>query len=399
MSADLPSPWAQECPRSVRLSPGDILVPAGALRALLRKGGSLTLRYTGFALEPAIRSGDLLAARALAGDPVRGMLVLCDRDGWADVVRVAGAPGPVEAIVGVDALPGSRRVLRRADILATIVPPGRRDASPTTADRLRLAARWPAIRFAWRRVERAPSWESDAGLTVLEKYRQQVEGYRDGTGSNLTDALRETIRRHAGPGGDVLVAGCGAGSEAIDLCRTGFRVAAFDALPEMIAAARQTLEKAGATADLSVANLQDFDPGGRRFGAIYFTPDLYGFVPGRARRVAAVRRLGRSLAPGGALLFGVARPRLLRRAQAFCSWARRRLRGDRLVERGDWFTWFLTPAGDIGTSYVHLFGGRREVEAELRAAGYGKVRFDEGHVIATDPRDPDRSPARNHPPS
>jgi hypothetical protein len=62
---DLPSPWAQECPRSVRLSPGDLLVPAGALRALLFRGAGLTLRYSGFGLEPVIRDGDVITEGVL----------------------------------------------------------------------------------------------------------------------------------------------------------------------------------------------------------------------------------------------------------------------------------------------------------------------------------------------
>jgi hypothetical protein len=59
--------------------------------------------------------------------------------------------------------------------------------------------------------------------------------------------------------------------------------------------------------------------------------------------------------------------------------------GDRLVERGDWYTWFLTPAGEIGASYVHLFGSVRQAVTEVREAGFRSVRALGAHLIATEP--------------
>jgi SAM-dependent methyltransferase len=381
---DLPSPWAQECPRSVRLSPGDVLVPSGTLRALLRPGRSLALRYTGFGLEPVIRNGDVVTARAAEGLSA-GMLVLCDRDGWGDVVRIASLEDTDQAVVALDALPGRARRVRRSGILAVVIPARRRDAARTPADRLRLLLRGAAIRFAWRRIAHAPSFGADAGHSVEEKYRQQVPDYRERLVSNLTPELCDTIRRHTGERGEVLVCGCGAGGEMLDLCRAGFRVTGFDALTEMIAAARQVILDNGAAAELSVARLEDFDAGTRRFGAIYFTPSLYSFLPVRARRVAALRRIARHVAPGGVLILSVAIPeRPLRRLQARLAWLRRRFQGD-LVEPGDWYTWFLTPTGDIGTSYLHLFGSVRQAAAEVREAGFRSVRPLGAHLIATDP--------------
>jgi SAM-dependent methyltransferase len=362
-----------------------MLVPAGALRALLRPGRRLTLRYTGFAFEPVIRDGDLVTVRALDDRLSPGMLVLCERDGWGDVVRITSLASD-QATVGLDALPGRVLGVRRSDLLGTVIPAGRADPVPTRADRLRLLLRSGAVRFAWRRVERAPRFGPDAGLTVEEKYRQQVRDYREHLESNLTDEMRDAIRRHAGRGCDVLVGACGAGGEALDLCRAGFRVTAFDALPEMITATRQTLQEAGMTADLMVARVQDFDAGARRFGAIYFTPVLYSFVPGRAARLAALRRMARHLRPEGVLLFSVAIRGPLRRVQVRLAWLRRRLKGDRLLEPGDWYTWFMTPSGEIGTSYVHVFGSLRRAQAEVRAAGFGAVRpLGRAHLVATNP--------------
>src|SRR5262245_2456543 len=85
---DHPIPLArgQAYPRSLRLYPGELLVPSGTLRALFKSKGRLQLLYTGYALEPAIRNGAIVSLQA--GRPAgRGSLVLCDVDGWPDLRR------------------------------------------------------------------------------------------------------------------------------------------------------------------------------------------------------------------------------------------------------------------------------------------------------------------------
>jgi hypothetical protein len=380
MSAEPPPPWGQECPRSLRLHPGDLLVPTGTMRALLKTRARLSLRYAGFGLEPAIRDGSEVA---LVPAPLlsAGMLVLCDWEGWADILRLDGAPGRWRG--SVDGLPGLHRSISETAVIGAVIPPGRSGPSATPADRLRLALRWPAVRFTWRRVERAPLFGGEADRSVEAKYEAQIDDYLRMRSSNLTQEQIDMLRRHVQPSGEVLVAGSGAAGEVVHLAGLGYRVTGFDVLPGMTAAGRRALDEAGVRADLLTASLDAVDLGARRFGAIYFTPLLYSFLAGKDRRIAAIRRLAGHLDEGGCLMLSGARPRgPVRRAQLALAWLLRRLRGDRRAEWGDWYTLYMSPAGTIGRSYLHVFSGDR-LASELRAAGFRSVRRLGGHVVAT----------------
>lgn len=376
----LPAPWMQECPRSLRLEPGALHVPAGTIRALLKTRPRLSLRYSGYGFEPVVRDGDVVIAEAGAASP--GMLAVCDWQGCADLLRLGRAGSGWTG--SVDAFP-ERHPFALSDnaIVAIVRPASRSHAAPTAADRLRLAVRWPAARWTWRRVERAPVFGDEADRSVQRKYDLQSDDYLRMRSSNLTDEQLAALRAHAAPPARVLVAGCGAAGEAIHLARLGYRVTGFDVLPSMVAAARRAAAEAGIALDLVTASLDDFDSGGTRFAAIYFTPVLYSFLAGRDRRIAVLRRLAGCLERDGVVLLSAAHARdAVRRAQLALAWARRRLRGDRAVERGDWYTLYLAADGTVATSFLHVFYPG-QVETELRAAGYGGIRRLGAHYLAT----------------
>jgi SAM-dependent methyltransferase len=379
MSAEPPSPWEQACPRSVRLAPDGFLVPAATLRVMLRGGRRLPLLYTGHAFAPWLRDGDVVVVSS-GGVPRRGDLLLCDVGGWGDLLRaVRPAPGG-DWVAALDAFPRRRVTIPAGSILGSLEPDSR-SVRWRTAERLWHASGLGAASFAWRRIALAPRWTGDPRDSVLEKYRSQVAAYRDSGNSNLTPEHLDVVARHARPGGDVLVCGCGAGGEAVHLARLGYKVTAFDALPEMIEAARQAAGAAGVTMSLLTRDLLAPGLGEERFGVIYMTPLLYSFVPGRARRVATLRRLAAHLAPGGCVLLSV---QLYRGPW---SWIQPRLaHAVRLLRRdageaGDWYTSYLTPAGTIGTSFLRRFAAG-EVIGEARAAGYADVVRLGSHFVA-----------------
>ncbi|HET8946068.1 MAG TPA: class I SAM-dependent methyltransferase [Candidatus Polarisedimenticolia bacterium] len=376
----MPAPWMQECPRSLRLEPGALHVPAGTIRALLRTRPRLSLRYAGYGFEPVVRDGDVLHAET--GPAASGMLAVCDWDGCADLLRLRRAGDGWSG--SIDAFPERPPVaIPGRAVVAVVRPASRTGAGPTAADRLRLAVRWPAARWIWRRVERAPVFGGDADRSVQRKYDLQAADYLRMGSSNLTDEQLAALRRHAEPPARVLVAGCGAAGEAIHLARLGYRVTGFDVLPSMVAAARRAAAGAGVELELVTASLDDFDPRGTRFAAVYFTPVLYSFLAGRERRIAVLRRLAACLEPDGAVMLSAAHAReAVRRAQIALAWARRRMRGDRAVERGDWYTMYLAADGSVGTSFLHVFRPG-QVEAEIRAAGYRGVRRLGAHYLAT----------------
>jgi hypothetical protein len=129
-------------------------------------------------------------------------------------------------------------------------------------------------------------------------------------------------------------------------------------------------------------NLRDLEARGGRFHAAYLTPLLYSFVAGRERRITLLRRLAARLEPGGCLLFSAqlhrgawswVQTRLAARSRRPAAW-----RG----EPGDWYTWYLTPRGTIGYSFLRRFTAG-EVLAEVRSAGFASVGRQGTHFLAT----------------
>ena len=387
MSDELPSAWGQTCPRSVRLAPNGLLVPASTLRALLRLGSAQELLYTGCALEPSIRDGETVRVSS-ARDPRRGDLLLCDVDGWGDLLRALGRSGDGSWKVSLDAFP-SRWTTLPADRVLAVAEPHRGGLARFLAAARLFPLRRPAasFRLAWQRVLRAPEFADGASAeaSVLEKYRQQVAGYRSLMRSTLSEDHLQLLSLRLPPAGTILVCGSGAGSEAIDLARRGYAVAAFDAVPEMVRVARKAATTAGVRVEFLLATLSTLDLGERRFDAVYLTPMLYSFVAGRARRIAALQRLAGHMTHGGGLLLSARTDQgLAARLQTTLAAMRRRRGGSSVVEEGDWYTWYLTPRGDLGYSYVHNFT-RGAIESEIRAAGLRVEVRRGGQVLATRP--------------
>ena len=381
MHAEFPRPGGQLCPRSLRLAPEGLFVPAATLRVLLGRHGRLSLLIAGYGMEPALRDGDTVTAeRGRAPNP--GDVVVCDTEGFADLLRVRRRSQADVYEVALDAFPARPAVVERGRILG-VVSAARRGRDRVA--RLGAALGLASLRFAWRRVERARLFGEQGTASVARKYRDQVSGYRAMRASNLEESHLEALRRHAPPGGSILVAGCGAGGEIVHLARQGWRVSGFDVLPEMIDAARAVTAEAGVQAELFTADARTLDLPGRRFAAIYLTPLLYSFVAGRATRIDMLRRLRRHLAPHGGLLFSVQYRRSApERLQTSLAWIRQRILGTRGFERGDWYTWYLTSTGAIGESYLHRFTPR-EVVAETRAAGFGAARRLGSHLLVAGP--------------
>jgi len=384
MSGELPSAWAQFCPRSVRLAPSGILVPAATLKALLQGGRSQELVYCGHGLEPAVRDGDLV--RVSGRDRARrGDLVLCEVDGWCDLLRCLRRSSSGGCTLALDAFP-ARYITLEADRILGVERPARPSLARGLAVAGLLSWRAPAasVRFRWRRVTCAPDFaDGEAGdASVLEKYRQQVKGYRTLRRSMLSEDLARLLAARVPAGGAILVGGSGVGTEAIHLAGLGFRVTGFDALPEMVSASEEEARAAGYPVEFIQARIAGLDLAERRFDAVYLTPLLLSFIAGRQRRIATLRRMARHLRPGGCLLFSV-RPfrNALERIETALAVALRRRRGSRSVEPGDWYTWFLTPQGTIGCSYLHRFASG-EVEAELEAAGLRVAARVAGHILA-----------------
>jgi SAM-dependent methyltransferase len=362
-----------------------MLVPAATLKVLLDRSGRLEVVYTGFPLAPSIRDGDRLIVETSL-EPRRGDLALCQVGPWGDIRRILTTDRASTLLTGLDACPRGRDILSSDQVLGLVKSPGgpsRVVARHLVALLFPLWSRWAALLYWWRRILEVPDFGAAAADSVRQKYDLQIRGYADlasqvAEGEPLTPA-----RRYVRAGGSILIAGCGTGGEALGLARAGYRVCGFDFVPAMVQAGRRHARQSGFDIEFLEADMTTLDLKDRRFDGIYVTPLVYAFISGGTRRVESLRRLGRHLAPGGVIVlsaFLFKRP--VQWIEASLVWARGRIRGIAGREFGDWYTWYLTPRGTIGKSFLHV-STASQVIREIHAAGFRRTaREGKAHFVA-----------------
>jgi len=342
------------------------------------------LIFSGFTFNAWLPNGARFRARRSA-DPEPGDLILCDIDGWADLRRVVRRGRDGDFVTALDAYPEGQATVPRAAVLGIVA--GALGAGGGLGRLLaRLFPLWSrvdALLHWWQQVSKAPHFGEGAPDSVRDKYGQQVKGYTSMLDFPLEAELLTLLRDRVSPGGAVLVAGSGAGGEALHLARAGYRVTGIDFSRAMVEEGRANARAAGLEIEFLEADIVRLHLADRRFQAIYATPLLYSFIARREHRLAALRRCGRHLAEGGFVLFSAARYRgPIERLQALLGWIRRRS-ADPGIEIGDWYTRFLTPQGRIGTSFLRLFSVA-EIIREARLAGFQRTtRIGRGHFIAS----------------
>lgn len=380
----IPSPWAQAFPRAIGLEPDGFLVPAATLRHLLARDNPPTLIYTGFLFIPWLPNGGRFRAR-LDADPDIGDLIVCEIDGWADLRRVVRRRGDGSLVTALDPLPEGRAIVPRTAVLGVVsgVPGAGGWQGRLLARLFPLWSRLGAFLGWWHQAAAAPIFGDTAPGSVRDKYGQQARGYTAMLDFPLDPELLALLRGQVSPGGSVLVAGSGAGGEALQLARAGYRVTGVDFSPAMVGEARDNARAAGLEIEFLEADIVSLDLAERRFEMIYATPLVYSFIARRERRLAALSRCGRHLAEGGTIVFSAALYRnRVERLQAFLGWLHRRPAGPG-IEVGDWYTRFLTPQGRIGTSFLRLFAPH-EVVREARLAGFQRItRMGRAHLVAS----------------
>lgn len=165
------------------------------------------------------------------------------------------------------------------------------------------------------------------------------------------------------PGDRILVVGCGTGRDLFALLDRGHDVEGLDFVPECVEVARRRAAERGAAVPIHLAPIQSAVLP-RAFDAVVFSYFSYSYIPGRANRVAVLRRLGGQLTPRGRILISYALadpPHRLLTASARA--VGRALRSDWLLEPGDLV---LLRRGSV--YFAHTFDGS-ELESEAAAAG------------------------------
>jgi SAM-dependent methyltransferase len=346
----------------LRLDSGEAL-DAGALERLTA-GTTLPLRVAG--PTAPLREGQVIevrrcdakeAARLGLGLTSGGELVV-GRGGTAPVARITAIErGPVR--LALEAMPIRWVPARWLPPLADALEVATRLARPFTPP-LFLGDAQRCLDAVRDKYSRAPEVRRYAALAAGEIERLELE------------LLASVVAR----GGRLLDVGCGAGREALGLARAGYRVVGIDLSPAMVAAAREGAARAGLPIEFRVESLTELaDPPGS-YDAVYIAAALH-HVPGRARRVDALRRVRRALVPGGALLLFVvyrgSRPWLSRSrlVDAIRRVARRLPFEVRVSEPGDGYMREVSEASDPRVPiFFHDYAGPDDVREEIEAAGF-----------------------------
>jgi SAM-dependent methyltransferase len=371
---ELPSAWAQAYPRAVTLAAGGMLVPASTLRVLLGRGKRLPLSVVGFSAVPWIEHGQ--EVQVVGGcDVSPGDLALCDIRGWAELRRILSGTRGGPYRTALDVLPGVFEEITGERVLGVVDEDSavRRGLERFAARVHPVTSRIASLIYWCKKIGQAPGPPDDEIDTIGRKYAWQVKNYQSILQVPLGDWTRDLVARHVPRGGSLLVPGSGVGREALHLARLGYHVLGVDLIPAMVEASRENAARMGLDAEFLAGDIATLDLGERRFDGIFMTALVYSFIPGRSRRVACLRNLGRHLTEQGVLMYSahlVHRFEHLARLMAVA--ARRRLQGDRKSEFGDWFTWFVTPEGQLGKAFSHRFFAAG-VRAEANEAGFRSV--------------------------
>ena len=173
------------------------------------------------------------------------------------------------------------------------------------------------------------------------------------------------------PGDHILLVGCGSGRDLLALLERGYQVDGLDPSQSAIDLARSVLLRRGFSAVLYKGAIEDAAPPGM-FDAVIFSWFAYGYIPGRAARISALRGLIPRLKPGARVLISYipAETPLRSLPIGLTRLVARLTKSDWGPERGDVLG---PPSGDRhAIEYEHHFLAD-ELEREATAAGFAVI--------------------------
>ena len=328
---------------------------------LLKADGEVRLIYAGDRMWPSVADGATFAVAPLVEEKLqRGTVVVACPEGVPELMRLAFDRGDRVAL-RADADPGAIVELSREMLLAAARLPCRRNG------RFRALARrlWLDACEAWngRTDDRRHPAE-----TVRHKYESQSSFYARTENPDMEPGLREWVSGRPPSGSSILVIGSGTGRECFALAEEGFDVVGVDFSPAMVGLARQDAERRGLVVGFRVADIRecDFPPGS--LGGVYFSYEVYSFLPTSAGRVDLLRRIRSWLAPGGVVYLSARRLRsLYERAVLTLQWLALSRRGR--IEWGESHTRWISADGGLHRSFVRVFS-HPQLREEIDAGGF-----------------------------
>lgn len=342
-----------------------------ALGLMLRAAASVDLIYAGDRMEPAVAHGARIAVESV--DPhtiAAGDVVLVARERIPDLLRVLRRDAR-RLWLGADADPETFPPLPVDALLARARLPARR-VSPAS----RLLRRW-LLELREARTPLPTRVLEDPAATVRQKYDLQAAFYARSPAADLESSLRARILERVPARGRMLVVGSGSGKECFALAQAGRRVTGIDFAPAMVESARREAERRGIPVEFVEADLREFDTPRGSLAGVLFTYDVYSFVPGRAARVHALRRIRDWLAPQAPVFLSA---RTLHAAyERFILTVQRLARSRRPgAEWGDSHTRWIAADGSLNRSFVRYFSDA-QLRHEIESAGFRIAEWRDAH--------------------
>lgn len=347
------------------------------LKMILAPGRPVELLYAGDRMWPSIRHGQTVVVEPLGHRPVEvGSIVLACPAGIPDLLRVARITGSTALLRG-DSDAKEKHSIQVGDLLARAQLPAAR-VSQTARTLRRL---WLDAKEAWSGL---PDSLSDPAGTVRTKYDAQAPFYAGVENTPIADRILETLHKTARPGGRILVAGSGSGRESLMLARLGWKVVGIDFSATMVEYAHRLLSKDRELAsrlEFLHADLTTHDEPHGSLAGIYFTYDVYSFIPDAERRIALLQTMSRWLEEDAPLLLSARRVGGSYRALVLALQRLARGRSPR-VQGGDSHTRWITPDGALRRSFIHVFSART-VRREAAQAGFRTEAWIGNHCLLT----------------
>jgi SAM-dependent methyltransferase len=277
------------------------LATPSVLALLLRAGAPVALIYAGDRMEPAIRHGQRILVDPARGaaPPPPGAVVLAVPGGIPDLLRVESVSGGLYRLTA-DADAATAVELREDAILGIAQLPSRRlGARARRARRLRIDLR--------EALTGRPDPAPDPADTVRRKYDAQAPFYAGVESAAVSEPLLSWCRERVPREGRILVAGSGTGRESFVLAREGWAVAGIDFSFPMVDLARKEAARLGLPVAFTAADLRAHEEPRGSLAAVFFTYDVYSFLPRAYDRVALLARMAEWLAPGGVVFLSARR--------------------------------------------------------------------------------------------
>ena len=118
----------------------------------------------------------------------------------------------------------------------------------------------------------------------------------------LFDRERAMVKRFMTPPATVLDVGCGAGREAVELTRMGFRVVGVDITPRMLEEARRIASERSLDIEFVQGDGTSLDFPNESFDYLLLITQMIHHVPLKANRQRLLREAGRAAKVGGIVL-------------------------------------------------------------------------------------------------